>query len=428
MKVPLWLKRLMAVRRSLAAESVPPGLYHAVREVAGHYARFHLRVERDGSGMLLANATAMARLTPTGVLIAKGLMDGEDEATILRALQRRFRGAPKAVMEADIANVEKLIETITAPRDLYPVFNLEDAALSPYEAQLIAPFQAVVPLGSAEQMVALVDRLWAVGIPHATFVAPAAPDGAALIRAVERAEDVGMIAGVRAMAQDLQQGTLLPDLLQAGVDYITLPYVSPEAAAHDALCGQGDHAAAHETFAWLEANEVCAVAELPLLTTTVPDLEATVEAVLNMGADNLVFVAYATVEPSEDDPAIGAAGMPQVAAIVEETAHEHRARFLWSPPVERDPALPLAEQVCRGPRAVGDVAVRVEPDGEVIPPRGPCRSAGNLLRDPWEAIWEAEAFRVYRERVEAPTRCDICPGLTICAADCPREPRGWSTG
>jgi radical SAM protein with 4Fe4S-binding SPASM domain len=68
----------------------------------------------------------------------------------------------------------------------------------------------------------------------------------------------------------------------------------------------------------------------------------------------------------------------------------------------------------------------VEPDGTVIPPRGPALSAGNLLNDAWDDIWNHEVFHIYREQVEAPTRCDICPGLTICAAACPREPEGWA--
>jgi radical SAM protein with 4Fe4S-binding SPASM domain len=88
----------------------------------------------------------------------------------------------------------------------------------------------------------------------------------------------------------------------------------------------------------------------------------------------------------------------------------------------------LAEQVCRGPRCSGDHAVRVEPDGKVFPARGPCRAAGNLLSDDWETIREHEVFRSYRRRVENDTHCDDCPGLAICAADCPRNPAGWAQG
>jgi len=69
----------------------------------------------------------------------------------------------------------------------------------------------------------------------------------------------------------------------------------------------------------------------------------------------------------------------------------------------------------------------VEADGSVYPARGPMTAAGNLLRDSWESIWENPVFLRYRKRVESPTRCDVCPGLEICAADCPGNPEGWAT-
>jgi len=47
--------------------------------------------------------------------------------------------------------------------------------------------------------------------------------------------------------------------------------------------------------------------------------------------------------------------------------------------------------VRQGPRCSSDVAIRVEPDGAVIPPRGPRRVAGNLLSDHWPAIWQDAA-------------------------------------
>jgi radical SAM protein with 4Fe4S-binding SPASM domain len=113
---------------------------------------------------------------------------------------------------------------------------------------------------------------------------------------------------------------------------------------------------------------------------------------------------------------------------VEELANEMDVRFIWQPPVQRNPALSLAEQVRQGPRSSGDVSVRIEPNGDVIPPRGPYQAAGNILNHEWVRIWNNQAFRSYRERVERPTRCDECPGLAICAADCPRKPEGWAGG
>jgi radical SAM protein with 4Fe4S-binding SPASM domain len=424
-----------------------------MQETDGMYSRFHLRVDRDGSGLLMANAAATARLSTTGVMIAKGLLDGKDENAILQDLTQNFKGTTKAMMRADIDKVNNLITELVNPHDAYPIFNLEDPALSPYTSELIAPLQAAVTLAAPEQLVPILDRLWDVGIPNVTLIVPGTPDPdylvhdfpTHLVRAIERAEDLGLIAGVRARASDLHnaagaRGTLLADLVQAGLDHLTVFYASTDAKIHDALFGEGDHAIALEIFKWLEDNETCAIAQVPLVQSTLETLEATIWELMDLGADNLSFFALATADTGDAtarsgdaaegslqrEEAITADGLPQVASLVEETAYEVQARFIWEPPVQRNPIVPLAQQVRKGPRCAGEVAIRVEPDGSVIPPRGPYQSAGNLLTDNWNIIWENEAFRVYRERVEAPTRCDRCPGLTICAADCPREPNGWA--
>jgi len=423
-----WLKNLFTFQRPEIPGLIQPGLYHAMQEAQGMYTRFHLRVERDGTGMLIANARAAAQLSPTGVIITKSLLDGKGEQDILATLKAQFKGATEERMSGDIAKVNALITEITTPSDTYPVYNLEDAAVSPYDAALIAPLQASVPVAEPEKLLPILDRLWEIGIPHVTLLASSNTEPAHLIRAVERAEDLGMIAGVRGRASDLRGGTLLADLAQAGVDHITFLYASTDAAMHDTLCGAGDHAAAIEVLTWLEKNQICAVAEVPLVQTTLNDLDDAIEALMPMGADNISFVAYVTTDAdlAEQDGVFVADAMPQVATTVEEAAEMFNARFIWNPPVQRIPDQPLIAQVQAGPRCSGDVAVRVDTDGSVIPPRGPYQSAGNLLQDTWESIWDHEVFRIYRERVEAPTRCNICPGLSICAADCPREPAGWA--
>lgn len=427
--LPNWLQRLLSNIRPKNPINVAPGMIHILRETESGPARFHLRVERDGSGLLIANAAASARLSPSGVIIAKELLEGRDEIEILEHLKATFRGAAQELMLRDIANVNGLIGQLTAPGDAYPVFNLEDAALAPDAAELIAPLQAALPLAPPAVLRPLLKRLWEVGIPHVTLFAPEAPHPADLVRAVERAEDLGMIAGVRARASDLLAEGLLDALAAAGVDHINFPYASLDAAQHDALLGAGDHAAAEALLIWLEEQGICASVEIPLVTGTLSGLDALIQSLRERGTDNFSFVAYVTADAAltaQHDGALDADAMPQIAAIVEENADEVQARFIWEPPVERDPARTLAEQVRQGPRCAGDVAARIETDGRVIPPRGPYRSAGNLLQDSWDAIWNDAAFRRYRERVASPTRCELCPGLVICAADCPREPSGWA--
>ncbi len=394
-----------------SAPPIEPGLYHAMEEADGMYTRFHLRVERDGSGLLIANAAAAAQLSPSGAVIAKGLLDGQDEEQILDRLRSCFEGGAEKKMRADIAQVTGLIRQITHPHDAYPLFTLNDAAFSPYEAQLIAPLQATVPLADPTRMTPLLRRLWEVGIPNVTVLAPEEFERDDLIRAIELAEDLGMIAGARGRATDLWDEDMLQDMMMAGVDHVTVLYAAADPALHDALCGEGDHAAATALFGWLEAHEICAIAEMPLTQRTAQELEAPVAEMAELGVDNIAFVAYVhTQGPASDEgagealagEALALAALPQLEARVEEAATQTQMRFLWTPPMPRRAEIPLAAQVRQGPRCAEDTAVRVEPNGEVIPSRGPIQSVGNILKDDWETIWQHESFRIYREKVEPP--------------------------
>ena len=419
------IKRLVIPQPPGSKPEIDPGLYHYVRQADGMYTRFHLRVEPDGRGLLLANASASARLSPTGVLIAKELLDGIEQGQVLSDLEAGYRGASRETMQKDVERVDRLIRRLGNPEDNYPIVNLEDAAVSPYEARLMAPLEANIPLASPDKLVPIIDRLWEVAIPHVTFLLPENPDGDYLIRVVERAEDLGLIAGVRGRATDLGQDNLVRALALAGIDHITVVYASADPAVHDALLGAGDHAHLEAVIRAIQENEIAPVAEIPLVEQTLAGLEATLAALQALGEHNYSFFAIATDNDNRSG-ALPAAAMPQTAARVEELANQMDVRFIWQPPVEREPTLSLARQVQQGPRCSGDVSVRIEPNGDVIPPRGPYQSAGNILTHEWVRIWNNHAFRSYRERVESPTRCDECPGLAICAADCPRKRAGWA--
>lgn len=425
------IKRLVIPQPPGTEPEIEPGLYHYMREADGRYTRFHLRVEPDGRGLLLANASASARLSPTGVFIVKALLDGLDQGQVLRELEAGYRGASHETMRKDIERVDRLIRRLSNPEDNYPIVNLEDAAVSPYEARLIAPLEADIPLASPDKLVPIIDRLWEVAIPHVTFLVPENPNTDYLVRAVERAEDLGLIAGVRGRATDLSQDNLLRELALAGVDHVTVIYGSADPAVHDALLGGGDHMLVREFIRNIQDNEVAPVVEIPLVQQTLAGLEVVLADLQASGVHNYSFFAIVTADDggsaaADQSGALSAAAMPQAAALVEELAGQMDVRFIWQPPVERDPTLSLAEQVRQGPRSSGDVSIRIEPNGDVIPPRGPYQSAGNILTHEWVRIWNNHAFRNYRERVESPTRCDECPGLAICAADCPRKQAGWA--
>ncbi len=420
-----FILRHLVPRPSQAANPVASGLYHFQQMTNGQPVRYHLRVEADGSGMLVANATAAARLTPVGVAIANGLLENLPESAILRTLGKYFRGLSKEHLDSDIARVKNLLQELATPGDIYPIANLEDAAFDPHSASLMAPLEAWLPFGSNTQ--AIMKKAWEAAIPHVTLLLPDEFNPAELVKAVEFAENTGLVCGVSGRATPLlAHAGLLEQLSQAGVDHVTVFYASHQPELHDRYFGAGDHEAARNVFQLTQELGVADVGHIPLVPETLPHLEETLESLLLLRVPNAAI--YAIASDQENTDAIPAQAMRQVAAQVEEEATEARVRYLWEVPVRRNPVLSLQAQVLAGPRCGSDFSIRIENDGAVIPPRGSDFSAGNMLNDPWRQIWEHPAFKNYRERVHAPTRCDVCPGLAICAAECPAEPSGWSFG
>ncbi|MBN1589507.1 MAG: radical SAM protein [Pirellulales bacterium] len=419
-------RRKISAGSPLAAARIEPGLYHYVRDAAGTPARFHLRVDSTDTGLLVANAAAVAKLRASGVIIAKAVLEGQPDPSIVGRLTTVFRGVTADQARRDVERVRDVISKLESPKDSYPILNMADPAFSSVDVPLERPLSADVPLAEPERIVPLLDRLWELAIPHVTFVAGEGCNPQWLIRAVERTEDLGLIAGVRIRGTDLLQGTLLADLATAGVDHVDVLYLSRDPSVHDALAGAGDHGAAVRALSEIQRCEICAVAEVALVETTLHAIEETIESLVARDVINAAVFAVAAPEREKAEGPLSGGALVQAAMLVEESAEQHGVRLIWYPPLRFDPRLPLAQQVRRGPRSSGDSAIRLEPDGTVIPGRGPWQPAGNLMAGDWDSIRNEPSYQAYRRRVETDTHCDTCPGLAICAADCPRHPEGWA--
>jgi len=405
-----------------------PGLYHYEYLEKEWPTRFHLRIDPDGQGLLLANAAQAAVLSDSGVLMVRGLLEGWSNDEIVADVAAIFPEATLEQIAADLVEVQALIADLGTPGDNYPISNLDDPYAATRSRMLAAPLRADIVPADPEQTKQILQQLWDAGIPQATILVQ--PDTVIQIvpRIVESAGDLGMITGLRTVAYWLP-AEVLDEAANAGLDHLTLVYISPIAEQHDKLTATGDYDLALRHFARCHEVELCPVAQVPLLRDNVDRLDTLIANLGERGVSNISFFALAC---PDDDQAARQAGalpgstLPQIATIINESAEQAQVRYLWEPPVRFDATKSLHEHIIAGPRAAGDVAIRVEADGTVYPARGPRRAAGNLLQDAWEQIWRSHCFTRYRERLAAPTRCADCPDLPICAADCPRDSRSWS--
>lgn len=413
-------------RGALRKAGIRPGLYHYFRDAGAQVGRFHLRVDADGWGLLTAGATAAVWLRPSGVIYAKGLLENLPPEKIFQLQKRAFGLVPVERLKADLDEVSRLLDQLQRPGADYPMINLMDPAWSKEVKHLDRPLSADVPAAEPERLEPILRRLWDIGIPHVTLAAGKSVEPGWLVRVVELAEDLGLIAGLRGLGSLLNQGTLLQDLAQAGLDHLNLLYLADDPAIHDRWTSPGDHEQALQALEAAQKLEICPVVEIPLIEATWPSIDQTLASLCSRGVRNAAVYAIAVAPGIASGGALPGEQLVRAAQWVEESASAAQVRFMWYPPVQYHLGQSLATLLVRGPRCSGDTAIRVEPDGSVLPARGPAQSAGSLLRDSWEKIARSPVMRRYRDRLRSDTRCPECPGLVICAADCPRSQEGWA--
>jgi radical SAM protein with 4Fe4S-binding SPASM domain len=112
---------------------------------------------------------------------------------------------------------------------------------------------------------------------------------------------------------------------------------------------------------------------------------------------------------------------------VRDRAAELGMRFLWYTPTEYCRLSPLALGLDAKRCNAGEYSMCVEPNGDVLPCQSYYETGGNLVRDPWDEIWNGALFRSFREREEDPRRaglpekCWDCPDLALCGGGCRLE-------
>ncbi|NCP16817.1 PqqD family protein, partial [bacterium] len=73
------------------------GLHHYVLESPGEKSRVHLRLDPDGHGTLIVNASRIMHLNPTAALMAYLILEGKQDDEIAITTAKKYRVARKQV-------------------------------------------------------------------------------------------------------------------------------------------------------------------------------------------------------------------------------------------------------------------------------------------------------------------------------------------
>jgi hypothetical protein len=362
---------------------LPPGLYHyqAPPEAEFPY-RLHLRLEPEGNGLLVVNASTVLHLNHTAAEYAYYLVQGLPTSAAARAMARRYR-VSGARAQQDFLDFTERIKTLISTQDLDPVQYLDfgrtdphttpvsaplrlDCALTyrlpPGAAAQAAPVERVTQELSTAQWQAVMDKAWAAGIPHVIFTGgePTLRDD--LAELIAHTECVGQVVGVLTDGLRLADPAYLQTLLQSGLDHLMFLLQPANDLSWQAL-----------------ENVLAADLAVTVHLTLTPDLAGSAPAVLAKLQERGVRRLSLTAASSS---------LRETLQAARDQAAQLALSLVWDLPVPYSGFNPIALETETAVSGAGRTWLYVEPDGDVLPAQGQNRVLGNLVSQPWAELWQ----------------------------------------
>ena len=419
------------------------GLYHFAIQNSHEESRVHLRIDPDGSGILIVNANRIIHLNPTAVLLAFFALNDLDQNQAVSLLRKKFDVNPNQAKN-DYAKISSQIQELVRPDGACPVHELDLEIIAPFSRQPAAPFRmdlAVTyrcnnncshcynarernfPELSTQQWFKILDQLWEIGIPHIVFTGGEPTLRQDLPQLIAYAEKNGQITGINTNGRKLSDPAYLKQLVNAGLDHIQFTLESHDPKIHD-------HMVQHEG-AWIQTQKGLqnALREKVYVMTNTTMLQENsmvlAETLDYLGQIGVRTVGLNALIYSGHGATVGT-GLPESALHpLLETARKYTAqyqqRLIWYTPTEYckfDPMqLDLGIKGCTA--ALYNMCI--EPNGDVLPCQSYYKPVGNILSNSWKAIWENQLCRDLRQRRYIQEKCSNCALFSECGGGCPLQ-------
>ena len=432
-----WLKKWFTNEKPLSK-----GMYqYRTAPDAEERFRLHLRVEEDGHGTLVINAAKVLHLNQTAAEMAKLLIEEATPEVAARQIARRYR-VSRQQAQADYLALQEKIFLLARTDEICPITYLDVQRIDPFQTPASAPYRMDLALtyrcnnGCGHCYVArppdfpeigvddwkqVIDRCWDAGIPHITFTGGEATLVPYLRELVEHAEDVGLVTGLLTNGRRLSDRAYLDGLLEAGLDHIQITIESHDEATHDQMvCAEG---AWRETVAGIRNSvdaDVYLMTNTTLTDLNVPHVEETIDFIAGLGVPTVACNGLIFAGKGRDvGIGIPEADLEPILERVKERADAHELRLIWYTPTRYCEFNPLEHDLGVKGCSAARYNMAVEPNGDVLPCQSYFQPMGNMLADPWEAIWDSALANYIRDRAWIEKKCEQCPDLDICGGGCP---------
>jgi radical SAM protein with 4Fe4S-binding SPASM domain len=279
----------------------------------------------------------------------------------------------------------------------------------------------------------IIDRLAAIGVPHLIFTGGEPTLHPELLRLVGHASRLGLVTGLNSNGRRLADDQLVGELAAAGLDHLQITLASCRQQVHDRATGVPSFSETVRGIANAVASEIHTITNTTLSRANRDHAVEIVDFVHELGVRSFAMNSMIASgggldrDGSPSPLAIPPDELAPALAAVRDRARELGMRFLWYTPTEYCRLDPLELELGTKRCNAAEYTICVEPNGDVLPCQSYYEPAGNLLRDPWESIWNAPLMAGFRDRCsrpqasELPEACWDCPDLEVCGGGCPLD-------
>ncbi len=364
-------------------QPIPVGMYHYISppDDSRNY-RLHLRIEEDGSGILIINGSTILHLNQSAAEYAYYLTQSFSYQEVARRMTSRYHVDSQQATQ-DYQNLTDRIQVLINTPDLDPVTFLDFQRKKPYAGTISVPYRldcaltyrvAGDSLNSAPQdrvkqelpkeaWFSILDKAWKIGIPHLIFTGGEPTLREDLFDILSHAEHNGQITGLLTDGLRFQDAGYLKQLLATGIDHLMIVFNPDEPLCWKSLENvliEDIFVAVHLTLSSQNKLQIRnLISQLSILGVKAISLSADDVELMNDLFDLRAYVARQNVE------------------------------LVWNLPVPYSKQNPVRlELIDTPPELAGRAWLYLEPDGDVLPSQEINQVLGNFLTDLWQTIWK----------------------------------------
>lgn len=375
--------------------------------------------------------------------MAYDYLNGKDQHATLKSIDQCFKKSNQDTAQ-DYQDFIQKLDMFLDP-EVCPTCSVDDLEFNaPFSARPTAPYRMDLALTyrcnddcahcynarprnypemATEDWKAVLDELWALGIPHIVFTGGEPTLRNDLPDLIAHAESLGQITGLNTNARRLSDPVFVDRLVQAGLDHVQITVESHVEVVHDRMVRK--NGAWKQTIQGLKnvlETRLYVMTNTTMLQENYQTIPETIDflsdlGVPTIGLNALIYSGKGLTVGSGLD----VQELPDLLETAQEKTQQNHQRLIWYTPT----------QYCHFDPTQYDLGIKgcsaalynmcIEPDGAVLPCQSFYQPVGHILQDSWDSIWDHDLCVSIRERHYPPEVCQSCSLLQECGAGCPLE-------